>query len=131
MLLRITPRSHLFHKLTIGAIILAVLFAIAAVLLAFGWPFTSKRVTRSWEQISFTHRISQLRLEGVQVSVPAHFPPPVRRGANESIKTTVTELVAGGAVLRLLPSHPGSTPLRFDFSQLTIHDLGRNKPGRF
>jgi AsmA-like C-terminal region len=168
-----------------GAIIIAVLLAIAAVLLAFDWPFTSERVTRSWEQLlqskvqtghfqkiffpypgyiaeevvitrnspsgtpplasvhkvicraswsailSFTHRISQVRLEGVQVSVPAHLPPPVRRGANETIKTTVTELVADGAVLQLLPRHPGGAPLRFDFSQLTIHEVGRNKPMRF
>jgi AsmA-like C-terminal region len=181
----ITPRSVLVRGGAIGAVVLAVLLAISATLLAFEWPFTSQRVTRSWEQIlrskvqtghfqkiffphpgyiaeevvitrnsppgtpplasvhkvicdaswsailSFTHRISQLRLEGVQISVPPHLPPPVRRGANEAIKTTVTELVADGAVLQLLPRHPGGTPLRFDFSQLTIYELGRNKPIRF
>ena len=181
----VTPRSALVRGGAISAIVLAALLATAATLLAFKWPFTSKRVTRSWEHIlqskvqtghfqkmffphpgyiaedvvitrnsppgtpplasvhkvicdtswsailSFTHRISQLRLEGVQIAVPPHLPPPVRRGANEAIKTTVTELVADGAVLQLLPRHPGGTPLRFDFSQLTIQELGRNKPIRF
>jgi hypothetical protein len=185
MALRTKAHSHLLHCCGRAAIILAGLLAIAAVLLTFHWPFTSKAVTRSWEQLlqskvqtghfqkiffphpgyiaeevvitrnfppgtpplasvhkiicraswfailSFTHRISHLRLEGVQISVPAYFPPPVRKRANETIKTTVTELVADGAVLQVLPRNPGSTPLRFDFSQLTIHELGRNKPMRF
>ena len=182
---RITPRSHLLLCCGRAAIILAGLFATVCVLLALNWPFTSKRVTRSWQQIlqskvqtghfqkiffphpgyiaegvvitrnsppgtpplagahkvicraswfallTVTHRVDQLLLEGVQVSVPPHLPPPVRSGANKAIKTTVTELVADGAVLQVLPRHAGGTPLRFDFSQLTIHELGRDKPMRF
>ena len=39
------------RRVALGAIILLALFGIAATLLAFNWPFTSKRVTRSWEQL--------------------------------------------------------------------------------
>src|SRR5690348_8085783 len=48
---RITPRLPLVRRVAIGAIVLAALLAIAATLLALEWPFTSKRVTRSWEQL--------------------------------------------------------------------------------
>lgn len=77
--------------------------------------------------ITFTHRISRMDLEGVQIYIPAHVPPPVRRHPEPVIKTTVTELSANGTVLEIAPRQPGGQTVRFDFPQLALGNLGRNK----
>ncbi len=66
------------------------------------------------ELLSFTHRIKRMDLGGVQIYIPAHVPPPVRKHAEAKIKTTVTELFANGAVLEIAPRHAGraNSPFR-------------------
>lgn len=86
----------------------------------------------SWFAVlSLTHRVAHMRLEAVHVYIPAHVPPAIRGPGHETIKTTVSELIADGAVLEIAPRHAGSAPLRFDFSQLATHDLAKDKPIRF
>jgi hypothetical protein len=77
--------------------------------------------------ITFTHRIKRMDLEGVQIYIPPHLPPPVRKHAEATIKTTVTELFANGTILEIAPRHRGGQTVRFDFPELTLSNLGRNK----
>ncbi len=82
----------------------------------------------SWPAlITFTHRVSRMNLEGVQIYVPAHVSPPVRRHPEPLIKTTVTELSANGTVLEIAPRQPGGQTVRFEFPKLTLNNLARNK----
>ena len=85
----------------------------------------------SWfSLLSFTHRISRMELEGLELYIPAHIPPPVHKHPEAKIKTTVTELNANGTVLQIEPRHPGET-LRFQFAELNLKNLARNKPIQF
>ncbi len=81
--------------------------------------------------ITFTHRINRMELNGVQVQIPAHVPPPVRKHAQATIKTTVTELDANGAMLEIAPRHEGGHPLQFAFPELTVTNLARDKAVTF
>ncbi len=81
--------------------------------------------------VSLTHRIRRMDLEGVQVYIPAHPPPAIRKYAQAKIATTVTDLFANGAVLELAPKHEGSQMERFDFPELALSNLGRNKAIHF
>ncbi len=81
--------------------------------------------------ITFTHRIDRMDLSGVQVYIPAHIPPPVRRRSEAKIKTTVTKLYANGTVLEIAPRHPGAQMVRFEFRELALENLARNKAIRF
>jgi hypothetical protein len=77
--------------------------------------------------LSFTHRISRMDLDSVQVYIPAHMPPPVRKRAEAKIKTTVTQLFANGAILDIAPRHEGGKAVHFTFPELTVSNLARNK----
>ncbi len=81
--------------------------------------------------ISLTHRIHQLRIEGLHVSIPSHVPPAMQLHPEEAIKTTVTELVADGTVLEIAPRHGGGQPLRFDFPSLTVGNVEKKKSMTF
>jgi hypothetical protein len=81
--------------------------------------------------LSFTHRISRMDLEGVQMYIPAHVPPPVRKHAGAKIKTTVTELFANGAILEIAPRHQGGQTVLFGFPELTLSNLARNNAINF
>src|SRR5437868_2088353 len=81
--------------------------------------------------LSFTHRINRMDLGGVQIYIPTQVPPPVRKHAEAKIKTTVTELFANGAVLEIAPRHQGGQTVRFEFPELTVSNLVRNKAIRF
>jgi AsmA-like C-terminal region len=93
-----------------------------------------RRVTcrGSWLAVlSFTHRVKQIRLEALHVYIPAHVPPPVRSHPSAKIETTVTELVADGAIVEIGSDQPGRGALRFDFSRLIVADVARGKSMRF
>ncbi|HEX4769896.1 MAG TPA: AsmA-like C-terminal region-containing protein [Bryobacteraceae bacterium] len=81
--------------------------------------------------LTFTHTIDRMNLEGVQVYIPSHVPPPIHKHPNETIKTTVTELIANGAVLDIAPRQTGGQTLRFEFPQLIVKNVQRNKALRF
>lgn len=87
------------------------------------------RCSGSWfAVISLTHRVSQLRIEGLHVEIPAPVPPPMRLHPSVSIETTVTQIVANGAVLDIAPRKPGGRMLRLQFRELTIGNVAKNKP---
>ncbi len=81
--------------------------------------------------LTFTHRIRRMDLEGVHVYIPAHVPPAIRKHPKAAIATTVTDLFANGAVLEIAPRHGGSPTQRFDFPELVLSNLARNKAIRF
>lgn len=86
----------------------------------------------SWFAVlSFTHRTKQMRLEAMEVYIPTQVPPPVRSHRKAKIETTVTELVADGAILEVAPRRPGGQTLRFDFSQLTVSNVAGDKSMSF
>ncbi len=77
--------------------------------------------------LSFTHRINRIDLDGVQIYIPAHVPPPVRKHAAPKIKTTVTHLFANGTVLEIAPRHEGAQTVRFEFPELAVANVAKNK----
>jgi hypothetical protein len=81
--------------------------------------------------LTFTHRISRMELEGVLVYIPAHVPPAIRKHAEAKVTPTVTDLFANGAVLEIAPRHEGSQTERFDFPELALSNLARNKATHF
>jgi hypothetical protein len=82
----------------------------------------------SWFAIlSLAHRIDRMDLNGLDVSIPDHVPPPIHKHPGGKIATTVTDLFASGAVLTIAPKQKGSPPERFDFPQLHLSSLARDK----
>lgn len=80
----------------------------------------------SWfAMLSDTHRLQRLIIRELQVTIPARVPPPVKRYPSLKDKTTVTQLVANGAVLQMT-SQDGQT-LRLDFPQLTLENVKKQK----
>ena len=77
--------------------------------------------------LSLTHRISRFDLDGLTVTIPKHVPPPVHGPSKATIPTTVTDLYASGAVLQIAARSAGSQLERFDFPQLHLSNLARNK----
>lgn len=73
--------------------------------------------------LTFTHRVREMRLNGVRVEIPDHVPGPVQHQPI-SIPTTVTDLDAPGAVLEI--HHH-----RLDFPHLHLSNLAKNKSIRF
>ena len=84
-----------------------------------------------WALLTFTHQITRMDLEGVQVYVPTHLPPAIRKHPESKTPPTVRELFAHGAVLEIDPQHPGAHSEHFDFPELALTDLAQNKPIRF
>ena len=84
-----------------------------------------------WALLTFTHQITRMDLEGVQVNVPTDLPPAIRKHPEPKIPPTVRELFADGAVLEIDPRHPGAQTEHFDFPELALTDLAQNRPIRF
>jgi hypothetical protein len=84
-----------------------------------------------WALLTFTHQITRMDLEGVQVYVPTHLPPAIRKHPEPKIPPTVRELFAHGTVLEIDPRHPGAQTEHFDFPELALTDLAQNKPIHF
>ncbi len=90
------------------------------------------RCRTSWfAVVSLTHRVKLLRIEGLHVDIPAHVPPAMRLHPEEAIKTTVTQLVADGAILQIAPRHQGGQAMRFDFPTLTVGNVEKKKSMTF
>ena len=81
--------------------------------------------------LTFTHQIARMDLQGVEVYIPAHLPPAIRKRPDAKIPPTVTELFANGAVLEVAPRHEDAEVERFDFPQLGLSNLAKNKAIRF
>ncbi|MGH9319502.1 MAG: hypothetical protein ACRD21_19005 [Vicinamibacteria bacterium] len=77
-------------------------------------------------------RIERLRLEGLEIQIP-----PKREGDSKGPRTApetpflVEDLVADGAVLRILPKNPEKTPLQYDMHELRVQSAGLGEPMRF
>ncbi len=77
--------------------------------------------------------IRKLTLEGLEL----HIPPKsgktheTSRGGISPLPFILEEVVADGATLQTLPSDPRKLPLKFDIRQLTLHDVGRDRPMTF
>ena len=84
-----------------------------------------------WALLTFTHQITRMDLEGVQVYVPTHLPPAIRKHPEPKTPPTVRELFADGAVLEIDSLHPGAQTEHFDFPELALSGLAQNKPIRF
>jgi hypothetical protein len=86
----------------------------------------------SWSTILvLTHRVKELRMEGLHVYIPARVPPPIQLHPAGVIEPTVTELIADGANLEIAPRQDGGHPLRFDFPKLVIGNVAKNKSMTF
>jgi len=81
--------------------------------------------------ITFTHRIKRMDLVGLKIYIPAHVPPPVRKHEEPAIKTTVTDLFANGTMLEFAPRHPGGQTIRFEFPELAIGNVAKDKSIHF
>lgn len=82
----------------------------------------------SWfAMLSFTHRLAELRLQELHVTVPAVMPPPIPKFPSLKDKTTVTSLVADGSVLEVMSNSDASQPLRFEFPRLTLSNVEKSK----
>ncbi len=86
----------------------------------------------SWFAVlSFTHRISRIDLEGLQVLIPDRIPPPVHKHSAAAIPTVVSDLFASGAVLEIARGSNKSQPERLDFPTLHLSNLARDKALNF
>ncbi len=81
--------------------------------------------------ITLTHRVKELRIEGLHVYIPAHLPRPMQLHPAPVIEPTVTELIADGANLEIAPRHEGGHSLRFDFPKLMIGNVAKKKSMTF
>jgi hypothetical protein len=81
--------------------------------------------------LTFTHRITRMDLEGVVVYIPAHLPPAIRKHAEAKVTPMVTDLSANGAVLEIARGHEGSQTEHFDFPELALSNLAKNKATQF
>ena len=88
-----------------------------------------KLVSRaSWfAMLSFTHRLAELRLRELHVSLPPEVPAPMKQSSSFKEKTTITSLVADGSVLEVAGHSTGSRKLRFDFHRLTLENVEKDK----
>ena len=81
-----------------------------------------------WSMLSLTHHVEELDIQGLQVTIPAEVPPPMRLHPDVKEQISFSKLNADGAVLEIAPRHAGQHPLRFLFPQLTLEDIEKNKP---
>jgi hypothetical protein len=79
-------------------------------------------------------RLRSLRLDELRIQIP-----PKRQGEAKGSRTerepppvfVIEELVADGAVLRILPRNPEKQPLQFDLHELRVLPAGVDQPMRF
>jgi hypothetical protein len=82
----------------------------------------------SWAPIIFfQHRVSNFRLEGLHVLIPAPVPAAIPFYPSMKSRTTLTTLTADGAVLDIAARHPGGRPLRFEFHKLVLGEVKKDK----
>lgn len=82
----------------------------------------------SWAALmTFTHRVNTFRIEGLHVSIPAPVPAAMPFYPSMKERTTVTTLIADGAVLEIAPRRPDGRPVRFDFTKLRLGEVKKEK----
>ncbi len=83
-----------------------------------------------------THRIAQVRAEGMHITVVRHSGgSPKSSSAPGAISTTsgitIGELIADGTQLEVTSGQPGDSPLQFSIQKLALHAIGRGHPLSF
>jgi hypothetical protein len=82
----------------------------------------------SWmTMLTLTRRAKEMRIELLRVYIPAPVPPPMNLYPALKEETTVTKLVADGAILEIAPRHDGGRSFRFDFPQLKLGEVEKKK----
>ncbi len=86
------------------------------------------RCQASWPTILvLTHRVKELRVEGLHVYIPPQVPKPMQLHPVGIIEPVITELIADGANLEIAPRYGGGHLLRFDFPKLLVGNVAKNK----
>ena len=81
--------------------------------------------------------IRKVTLEGLELHIPPKSgKPPAEQqampgGSTPALPLILEEVVADGATLQTLPSDPRKLPLTFHIRQLTLHDIGKDRPMTF
>ena len=82
----------------------------------------------SWAALmTFTHRLSQLRIEGLHVFIPAPVPRAIPFYSDMKDKTTISVLTADGTLLDIASRQPGGGLLRFEFHTLELKEVKKEK----
>jgi hypothetical protein len=88
-------------------------------------------IQSSWAaRIRLSHDLRRVRAEGLQLMLPAHTPPPQRRASAGASETNVREIIAGGAIVEVARGS-GKPPLRFQFPELRLQNVGMQKKMEF
>jgi hypothetical protein len=83
----------------------------------------------SWlSMLTLTHHIEELNIQGLHVKIPAKVPLAMKLHPELKEQTSVTKLIADGALLEIASRHANREKLRFVFSQLTLGNIEKNKP---
>ena len=77
------------------------------------------------------HRISTIRLDGLQIHVSHGAETTDKGGTHRRPDLVVGEILADGAHLEILPAKSGKEPLQFDIYKLSLHSAGVNRPMRY
>jgi hypothetical protein len=77
-------------------------------------------------------RVESLGLDELTIQIPPKRPDAHPDSEREPPPAFVIEdLVADGAILRILPRDPDKEPLQFDLNELRVHSAGLSEPMRF
>ncbi|HSU33649.1 MAG TPA: AsmA-like C-terminal region-containing protein [Bryobacteraceae bacterium] len=77
--------------------------------------------------LTLTHRLQNIRLEGLRVVIPNPVPAPMNLYPSLKTSTTVTTLVADGAVLQIAARSTGGQAFQLNFPQLTLGNIEKQK----
>lgn len=76
-------------------------------------------------------RVSSLRMDELTIQIPPKDDDGPDGKSEPPPRFVVEDLVADGAVLRILPRNPKKDPLQFDLHQLRVRSAGLGEPMRF
>jgi AsmA-like C-terminal region len=77
--------------------------------------------------LTLTHRLQSLELKDLRVMIPDPVPPPMNLYPSLKTSTTVTTLIADGAVLEIAPRNAGGQSFQLKFPQLVLGNIEKQK----
>jgi AsmA-like C-terminal region len=77
--------------------------------------------------LTLTHRLQSIRLNGLRVEIPNPVPPPMNLHPSLKTSTTVTTLIADGAVLDIAPRSAGGQSFQLHFPKLVLGNIEKQK----
>jgi AsmA-like C-terminal region len=82
----------------------------------------------SWMALfTFTHRVPDLNIQGLHVSIPAKVPPAMPFYPDLKDQTTISMLRADGSILEVAPREPDTQKLRLEFEKLLLGEVKKEK----